>query len=1004
MGAGQRSLASRQSSHCKIPDVNDAPRLDDPIAVDFNAARAIDTRSSPNERIMSNPMDALPKRWVQVKKALEDDDWTLDRISGSHHIFTKRGARCIPLAVHGGTISPHYADRVLRQAGLRHSDGQDIHDGESELHSFDTCTANAVMSMTDKPPRGEKRLQLETEPRRPIKSVQAKEKDYVRKAELLREQLQQLELQRDQTLRAAESQRIELLEQVQELIAAGVFETAIELTSFIEDVDDFGSSSCVWQFNCDILFYRTVALSEHALLVYSFNSEKQRDEIEHSLSLLSRFMEASLERREDTRDFASSLQKRIVREYTNGLSRLFDRYAYVDAAVRFSGESMPEMVKRMFAGMENTPATPEEGKRLMDEVVVAFEFIVSVSHGRKISLFSAIGEDHLSVISSLVTVCVRKMLVSFDMGDYDTVTRLSETIVLVAHEQRENFRIMRIAMAPFAFASQGSMTSSELLLGIVAHIRALVPVYQYANDSLNWNRLAGVIAEVAELSDCFAQVINFETILTFLDRLALAINATKQHLELLVVSNQTRRFILDTFSDPVLLAKAALEKVIIANEHVSAKLWPVLKEFGRQWKNDPTVDLDSFIMRKPEFQKSRYDKVRVQTTRLCFSVLQISSLYDTLLEVDVAGKKATLANNKVFVKARYEMLPEVLGYLSLLMKFLFGPGNETVALLHQTIVMNNDLDVFDNYFVELGDGKTVGQTAAAGLMKTPEAAWAAGIWSLSLSFNCLMKPFLYWFAIDDELKRLFVIDRISSSHLFSEYPMTRKNERVEALAFALVVKLDAVSDSLPNSADVEKLIVAVLGDSANHAWCHNFVTEAGRNRWAKSKSKRFAKLIGRLSQGLGGVSLTEALSQREASVQYLIGKLQDSVQCARKLPPSLRQSIIESSSQEKMVHACTTYLKDWTREELHLIRQNMIRLEETSEQVTGYFSNATGQAFPQVLAITSPRWTMAHHTMIANETYSVESCNAIRDLKYVHAILTQLFQQTLEVTASYSYS
>jgi hypothetical protein len=50
-----------------------------------------------------------------LTQALERDSLKLERISGSHHIFTKPGRRCIPVAFHGGSVSPRYASVVRRQ-------------------------------------------------------------------------------------------------------------------------------------------------------------------------------------------------------------------------------------------------------------------------------------------------------------------------------------------------------------------------------------------------------------------------------------------------------------------------------------------------------------------------------------------------------------------------------------------------------------------------------------------------------------------------------------------------------------------------------------------------------------------------------------------------------------------------------------------------------------------------------------------------------------------------
>jgi predicted RNA binding protein YcfA (HicA-like mRNA interferase family) len=51
-------------------------------------------------------------------KMLAGADWELDRITGSHHIFTKQGKRCIPVAVHGSRVSRSLTRQILKQAGV----------------------------------------------------------------------------------------------------------------------------------------------------------------------------------------------------------------------------------------------------------------------------------------------------------------------------------------------------------------------------------------------------------------------------------------------------------------------------------------------------------------------------------------------------------------------------------------------------------------------------------------------------------------------------------------------------------------------------------------------------------------------------------------------------------------------------------------------------------------------------------------------------------------------
>ncbi|MFI5379387.1 MAG: type II toxin-antitoxin system HicA family toxin [Tepidisphaerales bacterium] len=49
-----------------------------------------------------------PVRFAEIRRYLESHGWTLERISGSHHVFTKPGRRTFPIPVHGGKVKYGY--------------------------------------------------------------------------------------------------------------------------------------------------------------------------------------------------------------------------------------------------------------------------------------------------------------------------------------------------------------------------------------------------------------------------------------------------------------------------------------------------------------------------------------------------------------------------------------------------------------------------------------------------------------------------------------------------------------------------------------------------------------------------------------------------------------------------------------------------------------------------------------------------------------------------------
>jgi len=53
-------------------------------------------------------------RFAEVRRMLEGKGYSLARISGSHHVFTKPGARPVPIPVHRGMVKPAYVRLVQR--------------------------------------------------------------------------------------------------------------------------------------------------------------------------------------------------------------------------------------------------------------------------------------------------------------------------------------------------------------------------------------------------------------------------------------------------------------------------------------------------------------------------------------------------------------------------------------------------------------------------------------------------------------------------------------------------------------------------------------------------------------------------------------------------------------------------------------------------------------------------------------------------------------------------
>ena len=55
---------------------------------------------------------ASEKRFSEVKKLLEKKGYSLTRISGSHHIFTKDGVLPFSIPVHKGKVKSYYVKAI----------------------------------------------------------------------------------------------------------------------------------------------------------------------------------------------------------------------------------------------------------------------------------------------------------------------------------------------------------------------------------------------------------------------------------------------------------------------------------------------------------------------------------------------------------------------------------------------------------------------------------------------------------------------------------------------------------------------------------------------------------------------------------------------------------------------------------------------------------------------------------------------------------------------------
>lgn len=937
----------------------------------------------------------LPKRWVRLKQMLEREEWKLDRISGSHHIFTKSGRRCIPVAFHGGTVSPRYASKILQQAGLSNEvnvlEPESITEVEeaTETLRLNNTTAD-VEPESETNLRGRKKKQ-KSPGEKAKRLAMAKTAESIctnREIENSRKAFDQMNLEQERERQTLEDERNQLLETVQDLIASQNYKQALESTSAIEVRREFGSSSELYEFNCNIIFYRTVALGEYALSSLDFNSSEQQQTINEALDFAAIAMQNSPERRARVRELALNLQQRVVARYLDGLGSVCISYAYKDMGIDEEDTDVFKILSmsKQKLSDRNRTASKEEVFGLMDQVVRGFEFVVSITDKRRILFSKALKKSGFQdiMLVDLVGACIRRMLISFDVGDYDAALRLSETIAVFTRENKGTIESHHKIFSFFPFFPECAHITPMLLSGIASFVKNLIPVYKFCNKKLQWRRFAGVLADdgTQEQFTYLENENHFEDLMTFTDMLMSVFECSERRLKDLVVSNMTRTFVFDNFLDPIYLAKRILEGALFGkNSEISRRVIPILKQFSAEGR-----EMDSIMMESQSalssFHKRKYDPLRVRLVRLSMSLLRLVHLFDSLLSMDSLAKERMMESFQ-HVLVRYAILPKVLHECNLLIRVLFRIEVSPIQLLRQLSVMQMDLDNADNFFLKVEDMSIVGVNLPAALA-TPELVRSYGIWSFSLTFNIFARSFLIRFALGEERRKLLVIDNIATLHI-----LDFDSPSVEALAFDTIDMLIEFGARSFDQSKTPSILEAILGDERNHTWCHSFNNPNQRKRWAKQKARKYSKLICRLLDAFHNSEIQPHMTARKQSVDFLLEKLQISITQFRSLPVGLQAAIADTKNPAKIIEACK-FVPQWEREDLHQMRVHILQLLEASEKVTGVLHRATGEAYPEAKSILNEKWEMKESLQICKgEFYSREMSDIIQDVKYVNAILEE---------------
>eukprot|EP00978_Attheya_sp_CCMP212_P018743 scaffold51798_cov57-Attheya_sp.AAC.2 len=529
-------------------------------------------------------VQVIPDKFRRLKKILEDNKWRVDRISGSHYIFVKPGQRSIPLAFHGGSVTRRYAAMILRQAEIRVTDDDEIFNTE-EPTTDDIVTETSMMQNICIHEGGEIASNAF------IKPVPASKK----LTKLGAYDALQWKMQREKEVKDAkkeEQRQKELLELIQNQIATGSYTDAID-TIDGEEIEFVGTSDRHYEFSSDLMFYKLAAMEECAFSEHSFNSKEQRELILDTLKLSRKYM-----------------QERIIQAYLDGAKQAFTKYT---SAV-LKGSKLNALSSLFLAQHEEevqTRPTQEFVYGQLDTIIECMRFIVLIYEFVKEQPFRP-EHDLLKCIealefSSMVFPCIRRMLILFDMEDFDSALSIAEMLLFVVANFHHSLDLHDMTLLAL-FSSTGK--TAQIAKCVAQHVNALAPVYRSAKHEMKWSRWAGVFARKIETdNDVEINTISercdydISGTLKFTDMWIDAMKKSEDTIKALVVNNSTKTFMFDSFLDPISLIKNSVRCLFTDKRGM---------QFMKGFSDSACNDIDEYkfksVTKLQHFQKGQFSR------------------------------------------------------------------------------------------------------------------------------------------------------------------------------------------------------------------------------------------------------------------------------------------------------------------------------------------------------------------------------------------------------------
>lgn len=237
--------------------------------------------------------------------------------------------------------------------------------------------------------------------------------------------------------------------------------------------------------------------------------------------------------------------------------------------------------------------------------------------------------------------------------------------------------------------------------------------------------------------------------------------------------------------------------------------------------------------------------------------------------------------------------------------------------------------------------------------------------------------FLQRFAVEEELKRLIVIDKLGSDVLDGQEYILESKTKLEAIAFELVQCLLRLGDNPYPEASLKKIVEGLLGGNKN-------------KNWVRVQTKRFGKKIETLRKESlrQREKLQSCLDCRKKHFDVLLKKLQAWNLKRRLLPENITQRL--ANNEEVHMETLTEIGKvihQWSLSDAREFGESLLCLEEAGETITSFLHYATNHQYPVVKSITNPLWSQRQIQSVSDISGEQDVIKCITDMVSICDIL-----------------